>query len=426
MRWPACSSVTSSWTGSPLSDSSCTRPHKKHTAIAEIGTHGAEIEGHKAHARTALRPATLAAIVASKRDYYEVIGVSRTASEDEIKRAYRKIAIECHADRNPDNQEAENRFKQATEAYSVLSDSEKRRRYDKMGHSGFGADGPTFDQVDFSSFGDLLEGLIGEMFGGSKRGRTPRDLKYDLELNLSEAALGCTKQIHMERNSICAVCGGTGCKAGHTPPPCQACGGKGEVRYQKGGIFPTTRQCSRCKGTGKLISEPCHGCGGDGLQQQGSSLDVSIPPGIEDGSVRTVRGGGERNRAGDGDLHIHIHIKDHPLFTRDGADLLCNVPISYPQAVLGDQLEVPTLEGKVRMRLPPGTPSGKVFRLRGKGVAALGGVGKGDQLVKVVVEVPREVSKRQQELLEELATDMGEHSLPQRRTFREKLRSLFE
>lgn len=365
----------------------------------------------------------------TKRDYYELLGVGRSATTVEIKQAYRKLAVKYHPDHNPDNAEAEEQFKALSEAFTVLSDTDKRRRYDQMGHAAFDPSmgGTGFDPTDFTTLGDLLEGLFGDVFGrrgGGGRGR-PNDLRYDLTLKFEDAALGVEREIEYERKQLCGDCGGKGADPAAVQSECPACQGRGSVKYQRG-LFASARPCSACDGTGVKPSARCRTCAGAGVTRKREKLLVRIPPGIEDGAVRTVGGAGDESPAGVSDLHVHVKVTPHPLFTRKGADLHCTVPVSFPQAALGDQLEVPTLEGKVTMKLPPGTQSGKTFRLRGKGLPIFGGYGKGDQLVQMVIEVPETLTDRQRELLQELAAEMGTETHPQQRTFLDKLKSLFD
>lgn len=357
------------------------------------------------------------------RDFYDVLGVDRSATGDEIKKAYKKLAIRYHPDRNPDNAEAEERFKEATQAYQILSDAEKRSRYDRMGHSAFGGNG-NYDAVDFGSVSELLEGLFGEMFG-RKRGKSARDITYELEITFVEAATGCEKTIEVKRPAVCQTCKGNGAAPGSRTTPCATCSGKGHVKFQRG-IFAASRTCSACSGSGTKIEVPCPTCNAKGTVDRKEEMSVKIPPGVENGSVRTVRGAGEQTVKGSGDLHIYVKVGDHPLFTREGADIVCTAPIGFPQAVLGTQIDIPTLEGRVRMKIPAGTQSGKVFRLRGKGIPVFGGAGKGDQLVRVVVEVPEKINRKQRKLLEELAQEMGTDTLPQQRGFLDKLKELFD
>jgi molecular chaperone DnaJ len=361
-----------------------------------------------------------------KRDYYEVLGVERTATIDEIKRAYKKKAIEHHPDKNPDDPAAEERFKEASEAYAVLSDQERRSRYDRLGHSAFDSAAGGFDAVDLGGMAEILEGLIGDVFGGRRRrARRGRDLTYELELTFEEAALGVERTIEITRPTTCDVCTGTGAAPGTPTPECPACRGRGSVRYQRG-FFAAQRPCNTCRGTGRRIEVPCDACGGEGARPRTDELVVRIPAGVEDGSVRTVRDAGEQAASGTGDLHVTVKIAPHPLFSRDGADVLCEVPVSFPQAVLGAEVEVPTLDGKVKMKLPSGTQSGKVFRLRGKGIPVFGGAGKGDQRVTVMVEIPEKVNKKQRKLIEELASEMGVDTHPQQSSFLAKLKALFD
>ena len=362
----------------------------------------------------------------SKRDYYVVLEVSRTASADEIKQAYRALAMKYHPDRNPDDPAAEDSFKEASEAYAVLCDSDKRQQYDRYGHSAFENGGPGFEPGDFGAVSDILEGLFGEVFSsGRRKRRSARDLTYDLEISFIEAALGVEKKIDVNRPAHCATCEGSGAKPGTPVHRCNVCQGRAQVKYQRG-LFAAARPCHACRGTGKKIPMPCEDCKGAGTRMRAESMSVKIPAGVKDGAVRTVRGAGEASADGNGDLHINVKVTNHMLFERDGADILISVPISFPQAVLGASIDVPTLDGTVLMKVPPGTQSGKVFRLRGKGIPVYGGYGKGDQLVTVVVEVPQEISRRQRKLINELAQEIGDESHPQQASFIKKLRGLFD
>jgi len=367
-------------------------------------------------------------VSAEKRDYYELLGVERSATAEDLKRAYRALAIKLHPDKNPDDHDAEEQFKIVSEAYAVLSDPDKRRRYDQFGHAAFdpARGGTGFDPADLGAIGQVLEGFMDDLFG--RRGganREPKDLRYNLELTFEQAALGCERTIDYERLELCRHCTGSRAEPGVARPECPACRGRGEVRFQRG-FFATSRPCVSCDGTGVRKEARCTLCHGQGNTPQHQTLKVKIPPGVEDGAVRTISGMGEQLPAGTGDLHVHVKVQPHPLFRREGADILCDVPVSFPQAALGANLDVPTLEGKVKMRLPPGTQSGRIFRLRGKGLPVFGGYGKGDELVKVVVEVPAKLTHRQRELLEQLAKEMGEDTHPQQQSFMDKLRSLFD
>lgn len=365
----------------------------------------------------------------TKRDYYESLGIARTASAEEIKAAYRGLAKQWHPDKNQGNPEAEERFKQISEAYSVLIDPEKRRRYDRMGHAAFGSDGG-HERIDFRAVSEILEGLMGEVFGfqaAARRARQGADIELDLEISFEESAQGAEKTLVVPRTTPCTGCSGTGAKPGTKIDTCQACNGAGEVRFQRG-FFSASRPCSACGATGKRIEQPCPTCAGRTTVASQEEMLVKVPAGVEDGAIRSVRGAGEPGRSGaaPGDLHVRVRVRPHPLFKREGADIKVSIPVSFPQVVLGSQIDVPTLEGRVKMKIPPGTQSGKVFRLRGKGIDALGGAGKGDQLVQIVVEVPESITKKQRKLIEELAAELGEDVHPQQRSFLDKLRGLFE
>lgn len=366
------------------------------------------------------------------KDPYEVLGVARRASADEVKSAFRKLAAKHHPDKNPGDPGADQRFKELNAAYQILSDAKKRAMYDRFGAAGVGAHrgtggpfgGVPFDLGDLNIdgvFADLLE-VLGIRVG--ERG----DVHHEVELSFEEAVFGCSKKVTYDRVSRCAECDGSGAEPGSKLDTCSACNGRGRVRFQQG-LLPIAveRSCSRCHGRGRVVVTPCESCRGVGLRSSAHDLDVTIPPGIEDGSTRTVQGEGNVARAGGrtGNLELEVHVKAHPFFRRSGDDVVCQLPITFPQAALGDEIEIPTLDGKGLMRVPGGTQPGMVLRVRGKGVPRRMRGGRGDQLVEVQVEVPTELSERQKELILELATELGESVQPQRRTFVEKLRSLF-
>jgi molecular chaperone DnaJ len=346
----------------------------------------------------------------AKADYYEVLGVPRNASDQEIKSAYRKLALKHHPDRNPGDKVAEERFKEAAEAYSVLQDPEKRRRYDAYGHAGVGsAAGAGFDPTIFADFGDILGDFFGfgDVFGGRRRGGPRRgvDLRYNLELSFEEAAFGTETHIQIPRAETCRSCGGSGSAAGTKPSACPSCGGSGQITFQQG-FFSVARTCGRCRGAGRLITNPCKDCGGEGHVQVERKLQIKIPPGVDTGSQLRLSGEGEAGAAGGppGDLYVVLRVQEHPFFRRDGASLFCDVPVTVPQATLGGVVEVPTLEGgKAKITLPEGTQSGASFRVRGQGVPHLGSKGRGDMHVTVHVVVPTKLNAEQRRLMEQLA-----------------------
>jgi molecular chaperone DnaJ len=350
---------------------------------------------------------------ATKRDYYEVLGVARGASDDDLKKAYRRLAIQLHPDRNPGNKQAEERFKEVNEAYQVLSDPERRSQYDRFGHSAFQGpqgQGP-FGGFDFSQgFEEVFSDIFGDFFGtgrGRARSRSRRgdDLRYDLEVEFEEAARGTEKVVRFQRLTLCEACNGTRARGGSTGArQCPNCRGSGQVRTQQG-FFSISTTCGQCRGEGTIISDPCPKCQGQGRLRKQESLSVRIPPGVDNGSRLKLRGEGEAGYGGGtpGDLYVIIHVKEHSLFVRQENHIVIEVPISFPQAALGCEIEVPTLEGKVNLKVPSGTQSGKVLRLKGKGIIDLHGYGRGDQLIRVVVETPRSLTARQRELLEEFA-----------------------
>lgn len=348
----------------------------------------------------------------SKRDYYEILSVSKTASDGEIKSAYRKLAIQYHPDKNPDNPEAEEKFKEAAEAYSVLSDSQKRAAYDRFGHQGVGAGsgfGGGFDG-GFTNIEDIFDMFgFGDMFGGNSRTRRTSaqrgsDLRYDLEITLEEAAEGKSETLHIPRLETCEECKGKGTEKGTTPENCITCQGSGQVRYQQG-FFSVMRTCSNCGGRGQIIKNPCKNCRGTGRIEKEKVLEIKIPAGVETGSRLRINGEGEAGTNGgqSGDLFVVIHVAKHKNFERQGANLYSSVPISFTQAALGAEIKVPTLDAEQDLNIPAGTQTGTVFRLKEEGMPILGGRGKGDLFVAVTVVTPKTLTKDQRQLLEQLA-----------------------
>ena len=362
--------------------------------------------------------------MSEKRDYYDVLGVERNASPDDIKRAYRKLALQHHPDQNPGDSEAEAKFKEAAEAYDVLGDPDKRGKYDQFGHSAFGQGGfpgdGRFTNIEdiFEAFGDIFGGgggIFGDIFGGGRRRqrgpRAGRDLKIVLDVSLEEADTGVEKTVSIKRHETCGTCGGNGAAPGTTPVACGTCGGRGQV-HRSQGFFTMATTCPRCQGAGKAIESPCTDCRGSGKKAQKSDISIQVPAGIEDGMRIRVAGAGDAGDPGGprGDLYVVIRENEHKVFQRSGPDLMTEVPFSFAQLSLGDKVEIPTLRGRVEMAIPSGTQSGKVFRLRGQGLPVLEGRGRGDQLVRVFVETPRKLTERQEELLREFEEIESEKS----------------
>ena len=374
--------------------------------------------------------------MADKRDYYEVLGISKGASEDEIKKAYKKMARKYHPDLNPDNKEAEEKFKEVNEAYEVLSDPNKKARYDQYGHAGvdpnFGAGGAGFDgSFDFGDLGDIFGNFFGGGFGGGGRRTNPNapqrgeSIRLSLTISFEEAAFGCEKEVTVERMEQCGTCGGSGCAAGTTPEVCPDCHGTGQVQVRRQtpmGVFATSSPCGRCGGKGKIIHQPCPDCRGTGAVRKRKTIKASVPAGIDNGQTISIRGQGHAGKNGGpaGDLLITITVRPHELFRREGTSVLCEAPITFAQAVLGAELEIPTIDGKVKYDLPEGTQSGTTFRLKGKGIPSINGRGRGDQYVTVYIETPRNLNKEQKEALKKFAETMGDNNYEERRKFFKK------
>ena len=366
----------------------------------------------------------------TKRDYYEVLGIGRDATAEVIKRTYRQLALKYHPDKNPGDSEAEALFKEAAEAYEILSDESKRQRYDRYGHAGLGGAGPHFQSADdvMSAFGEIFgSDLFGGMFNARRRGPRPgQDLLMKLELDLNEAARGATKTIEVTRQELCEPCGGTGSRPGTSPVICDYCRGQGQI-VQSRGFFQVATACPACGGQGKRVIDPCPTCRGGGVVPKTVQIPVDIPPGVETGMWLQVRGQGEPGEPGAprGNLRIQLKVRDHRFFEREGNNLICQVPISFPQAALGAEIEIPTLDGTERLAIPKGTQSGETLKLKGRGMPGLHGRGRGDLLVEAVVETPRKLTSRQEELLRELSEIDHVEVSPKRRGFFDKLKDYF-
>lgn len=361
----------------------------------------------------------------AKKDYYEVLGISKTADEKEIKAAFRKLAKQYHPDLNPDNKEAEAKFKEVNEAYEVLSDPDKKAKYDKFGHAafdqsqGFGGAG-----AGFGDFGDIFGDIFGDFFGGSFGGasraqrtgpRAGADLKIKLDISFEDAAFGVKKDIKINRVENCHVCNGTGAKKGTDKKTCPTCHGTGSIKSVQRtpfGQFASTRTCTTCGGTGEVIEDPCTSCNGSGKEKKSRKLSINIPAGVDTGSVIPLRGEGNHGDRGGpaGDLYVYINVKEHEFFERDGYDVWCEINIPFTKAALGGSIEVPTIEGKVKYEVPDGTQPGTVFRLKNKGIKNLRGSGKGDQYVKIKIDVPKKLTEKQKSLLRQFEAEMGEKS----------------
>jgi len=381
----------------------------------------------------------------AKRDYYEVLEVTRTVTSEELKRSYRKLAVKHHPDKNPGDHTAEEKFKELSEAYDVLSDEQKRAAYDRYGHAAFAQGGaaarggPGGFHDPFDIFREVFGasggggGIFEQFFGGAGGQRPDRDgkqrgsdLRYDMQVRLEEAAFGCDKEIEVSKLETCDICNGSGAESGSRAVSCRDCGGRGQVISSRG-FFQVSQTCPRCRGTGQVIERPCRKCGGEGRVEASSRIKLKIPAGIEDGSrLRSMRNGEAGLRGGPpGDLYVVVHIKEHEVFEREDSNLFCEVPVSFSVAALGGELSVPTLDGQAQLKIPAGTQSGTAFKLRGKGVPTLNSHSRGDLIVRVAVEVPTRLNAEQRKKLEEFSALMGEENSPMHKSFFEKAKEFF-
>lgn len=376
----------------------------------------------------------------AKRDYYEILGVSKDADEKEIKSAFRRLAKQYHPDLNPDNKEAEAKFKEVNEAYEVLSDPDKKAKYDQFGHAAFDQNGFGGGGAGFNDFGDIFGDIFGDFFGGGFGGSTrsqrtgPKagsDLKIKLDISFEEAAFGTKKDIKINRIEKCHVCDGSGAKKGTSKKTCPTCQGTGSIRTVQRtpfGQFASSRTCTTCGGVGEVVEDPCTACSGSGKERKSRKLSINIPAGVDTGSVIPLRGEGNHGERGGpaGDLYVYINVKPHEIFERDGYDIWCEIPISFAKAVLGGPIEVPTIDGKVKYEVPEGTQTGTVFRLRNKGIKNLRGSGKGDQYVRVKIEVPKKLTEKQRTILRQFAEEMGEKNEADKKGFFGKMKDAFK
>ena len=367
----------------------------------------------------------------SKADYYEILSVSRSASEQEIKSAYRKLAVKYHPDKNPGNKEAEEKFKEAAEAYSVLGDPQKRAQYDRFGHSGLGASGG-FDPTIFSGFEDIIGDFfgLGDIFGtgGRRRSAAQRgsDLRYDLEISFTDAVRGLKTKIKVPRLETCQSCSGSGAAKGSGPITCSNCHGQGQVRYQQG-FFSISRTCQNCQGTGKVVKDVCKNCRGEGRVPREETLEIKIPAGVDNGSRLRISAQGEAGVHGGppGDLYVVLFVQEHEFFERQENNVYCTIPVSFPQAALGTEIKVATLDGEETLEIPEGTQSGSIFRLRGKGIPSLNGKGRGDQFVTVNIETPTKLSREQKKLLEQFAEVSKIENKPLEKRILDRVKDIF-